>query len=101
MSSADPFAPGSTVLNYTLGERVSSAVWRAEDPRNGKKLAIKVLSRQLPKDPVRRDSLVREVRVAAALYHTSIVHIIEIAAAGDGLVMVMDWVDGSAITTCH
>ena len=98
MSSADPFAPGSTLLNYRLGERVSSAVWRAEDPRNGKKLAIKVLSRQLPKDPGRRDSLVREVRVAAALYHTSLVNILEIAAAGDALVMVMDWVEGYAIS---
>ncbi|HYS55049.1 MAG TPA: protein kinase [Thermoanaerobaculia bacterium] len=98
MSSADPFAPGSTLLNYRLGERVSPAVWRAEDARSGKKVAIKVLSRQLPKDPGRRDALVRDVRVAAALYHTSLVNILEIAAAGEALVMIMDWVEGYAIS---
>jgi serine/threonine protein kinase len=71
MSSADPFSPGSTLLTYKLGERVTNAVWRAEDTRNGKKVAIKILSRQLPKDAARREALVREVRQSAALYHAS------------------------------
>ena len=72
MAAPDPFAPGSTLLTYKLGDRVSSAVWRAQDTRNGKKVAIKTLSKQLPKDPGRRESLVREVRLAAAIYHTEI-----------------------------
>jgi tetratricopeptide (TPR) repeat protein len=98
MSSPDQFAPGSTLLTYRLGERVSTAVWKGEDSRSGKKVAIKLLSRQLPKDPGRRDALVRDVRLAAALYHTSLVNILEIAAAGDALIMVMDWVEGYPIS---
>jgi serine/threonine protein kinase/tetratricopeptide (TPR) repeat protein len=98
MAAPDPFAPGSTLLTYKLGERVSTAVWRAQDTRNGKKVAIKILSRQLPKDPGRRDALVRDVRLAAALYHTSLVNILEVAAAGDALIMVMDWVEGYSIS---
>jgi len=98
MASADPFSPGSTLGNFHLKQRVSSAVWQAEDTRNGKKVAVKLLSRQLPKDPGRRDALVRDVRQAAALYHTSLANILEIVVAGDALVLVMDWVDGQSVS---
>src|SRR5438876_8624530 len=98
MSSPEPFAPGSTLLNYKLGERVSTAVWRGQDSRSGKKVAIKVLSKQLPRDPGRRDALVREVRLAAAVYHASLVNILEVSAAGDALVLVMEWVEGYPIS---
>ncbi len=99
MSAADPFSPGSTLLNFRLGERVSSSVWKAEDTRSGKKVAIKVLSRQLPKDPAKREALVREVRLGAALYHSSLVNIQEITAAGDALLLVTEWIEGQPIAT--
>src|SRR5438876_9087788 len=95
--AADPFAPGSTLLTYKLGDRVSASVWQAEDTRNGKKAAIKVLSRQLPKDPTRRESLVRDVRLAAARYHSSLVNILEVAPGGDALLLVTEWIDGFPI----
>src|SRR6266550_4525838 len=98
MAAPDPFAPGSTLLTYKLGERVSTSVWRAQDTRNGKKVAIKILSKQLPKDPARRESLVREVRLAAAIYHTALVNILEVAAAGEALILVMEWVEGYPIS---
>ena len=98
MAAPDPFAPGSTLLTYKLGDRVSNSVWRAQDTRNGKKVAIKVLSKQLPKDPARRESLVREVRLAAAIYHAALVNILEVAAAGEALILVMEWVDGYPIS---
>lgn len=97
-SSVDPFSNGSTVLHYRLLERVGNTVWRAEDTRSGKDVALKVLTKQLPKDAARRDSTVREVRLAAAIHHTFIVPIIEIAVAGDMLVMVMEKVDGQSIS---
>src|SRR2546423_10770398 len=99
MASADPFSPGSALLNYKLGQRVSTSVWQAEDTRNKKKVAIKMLSRQLPKDPGRREALVRDVRLAGAVYHTSLVNIQEIAVAGDALIMVMEWFDGQPVST--
>src|SRR5213075_741655 len=99
MASADPFAPGSALLNYKLGQRVSTSVWQAEDTRNKKKVAVKLLSRQLPKDPTRRETLVKDVRQAGAVYHTSLVNVLEIAVAGDALIMVMDWFDGQPLST--
>ena len=98
MASADPFSPGSALLNYKLGQRVSTSVWQAEDTRNGKKVAVKMLSRQLPKDAARRETLVRDVRLAGAVYHTALVNIQEIAVAGDALIMVMDWFDAQPLS---
>src|SRR6266540_1376241 len=98
MASVDPFSPGSALLNYKLGQRVSTSVWWAEETRTGKRVAIKLLSRQLPKDPARREALVRDVRLGAALYHQSLVNIQEIAPAGDALILVMEWIDGQTIS---
>jgi tetratricopeptide (TPR) repeat protein len=83
---------------YEIAERVGTSVWLAEDKRNGRKVAVKLLTKALPKDPSKRDALIREVRVAAALQHAFIVPILEIADEGDNLLMVMDVVDGKALT---
>ena len=90
--SATPLGP------YILGERVGTSVWLAEDTRNGKQVALKLLTKQLPKEPAKRDPLVREVRVAAALYHAFLVPILEIAVIGDNLLMVMDVVQGDRLS---
>lgn len=98
MSAVDPVSRGSTLLTFKLGERVSATVWQAEDTRNGRKVAVKVLSRQLPKDPARREALVRDVRLGAAMYHASLVNILEVAPAGDALLLVMEWIEGQPIS---
>jgi tetratricopeptide (TPR) repeat protein/class 3 adenylate cyclase len=98
MSTMDSLAPGSTVSSYRLGERIGSTVWRADDTRTGKPVAVKLLARQLPKDPQRRDALVREVRQNAALFHTNLATILEVAVAGDMLLLVMELVDGVPLT---
>src|SRR5436190_816995 len=83
---------------WRIGERVGSSVWIAEDTRNGKNVALKLLTRTLPKDPGRRETLIRDVRVAAALYHSFLVPILEIEAVGDTLVMILELVEGSTLT---
>ncbi len=82
---------------YVIGERVGTSVWLAEDTRNGKRVALKLLSKQLPKDEGRRETLIREVRVAAALYHAFLVPILEITAIDDNLVMIMEVVEGMSV----
>src|SRR5438270_750492 len=94
MSSIDPFAAGGTIASFRLVDRVGAAVWRAEDTRNGRTVALKVLTKQLPKDPARREAVIRDIRQGAALYHSSIVTILEITPADDALVMIMEWFDG-------
>ncbi|HEX6085191.1 MAG TPA: protein kinase [Thermoanaerobaculia bacterium] len=82
---------------FVIGERVGSSVWLADDTRNGKRVAIKLLTRQLPKDAAKREALIREVRVAAALYHTFLVPILEIVPEGDNLLMVMEVIEGQPL----
>jgi hypothetical protein len=87
------------LLQYRLGDRLGNSVWKAEDTRGGKQVAVKILSRQLPRDPAKRDALLRDVRLGAALYHSSIVNIVEVAAAGDTLILVMELVDGRPVSS--
>jgi hypothetical protein len=92
-------SPETLLLQYRLGERLGNSVWKAEDTRTGKPVAVKILSRQLPRDLGKRDTLLRDVRVGAALYHTSLVNIVEIAPAGDALILVMELVEGQPISS--
>lgn len=78
---------------YRVGERIGPSVWKAQDTRNGKTVALKILSKQLPKDPPKRDALIRDVRVAAAIYHAFLVPIVEIVPLGDNLVLVMSFIE--------
>src|SRR5947208_3578458 len=101
MSSIDPFVAGGTIASFRLDERVGAAVWRAEDTRNGRTVALKVLTKQLPKDPARREAVIREIRQGAALYHSSLVTILEICPADDALVMIMEWFDGAPVAIAY
>lgn len=94
----ESLSPGSSVGAFRLGERVGNTVWQAEDTRNGKRVAVKLLTRQLPKDPQRREAMVHDVRQNAALYHVNLMPIVEVAVAGDTLLLVMEYVDGSPVT---
>ncbi|HKS21334.1 MAG TPA: protein kinase [Thermoanaerobaculia bacterium] len=86
------------LLQYRLGARLGNSVWKAEDTRTGKTVVVKILARQLPRDAAKREALVRDVRLGAALYHTSIVNIVEVAVAGDMLLLVTDFVEGQPIS---
>jgi hypothetical protein len=101
MSSTDPFVAGGTIASFRLLERVGASVWRAEDTRNGKTVALKVLTKQLPRDPARREAVIREIRQGAALYHSSIVTILEICPVDDALVMIMEWFDGAPVAIAY
>jgi tetratricopeptide (TPR) repeat protein len=97
MSTVDPFVPGGEVLQFRLVERVGASVWRAEDTHSGRSVALKILTRQLPKDQARRDTLLRDARLGAALFHTFLVPVLEIVPAGDTLLLVMEWVEGQSV----
>lgn len=98
MSAAGPDATGTTLQNFRLIERVSASVWRSEDIRNSKAVAVKILSKGLPKDPTKREPLIREVRQSAALFHSFLVAILEVVAVGDSLLLVMEWLQAQTIT---
>jgi Tfp pilus assembly protein PilF len=96
--SIDPVSPGSELLQYRLVERLGNAVWRADDTRSGKPAALKILTKQMPKDPARREEALKQVRLGAALYHSFLVPIRDIIVAGDVLAMSMDLLDVQPLT---
>ncbi len=78
---------------FRFTERLGSSVWKAEDSRSGKSVAVKVLTRQLPREAARREQVIREVRLGAALYHAFLVPILDVVVAGDALLLVMELLD--------
>jgi Protein tyrosine and serine/threonine kinase len=97
MSTVDPVVPGGVLLHFQLLERIGTTVWRAEDTRNGRAVAIKILTRQLPKDAARRESVIRDIRQSAALFHPFIVPVMDVLPAGDMLLLVMELIDAQPV----
>ncbi len=95
---ADPIFPGSELLQYRLVERIGTSVWRADDSRSGKPAALKILTKQMPKDPARREEALKQVRLGAALYHSFLVPIRDVIVAGDVLALAMDFIDVQPLT---
>lgn len=98
MAPGDPFTPGNIIGSYRLFERVTPSVWSAEDGRSGKRVALKILARQLPREAARKESLIRDVRLRAALEHSSLVHIVELTTAGEVLILVMEWFESKTLS---
>ena len=92
-----PIEPGRTLLHYRivdkLGEGGMGAVYRAEDTRLGREIAIKVMPAELAADAERRRRFEQEARAVAALKHPNIVTVRTRSTrrAGDGLSVSSRW----------
>jgi serine/threonine protein kinase len=70
-------------LTRPLGMRGAAEMWEAEHRLAGRKVTLKVLAGDT--DPVGRDRLVAEARVAAEIGHPSIVEVYDVGIAESGL----------------
>ena len=59
-------------ISDALGEGGMGEVWRAEDEKLGREVALKVLPEELAKDPERMARFEREAKVLASLNHPNI-----------------------------
>jgi serine/threonine-protein kinase len=86
-------------VKSVLGRGGMSVVYLAEDPRLGRKVALKVLAPSPGYDERFRERFVRESRLAAALDHPNVIPIYE-AGEADGLLFIaMRYVKGSDLET--
>ncbi|HVS01536.1 MAG TPA: serine/threonine-protein kinase, partial [Thermoanaerobaculia bacterium] len=81
---------GATLAHFRitakLGEGGMGEVWRAEDTRLGRQVAIKVLPERFTADAERLARFEREARVLASLSHPNVAGIFEVGEARVGAV---------------
>jgi len=92
---------GFTIGNYQilelLGSGGMSAVYLCRHRERGHRVAVKVLPKQLAKDPTLLKRFYREARASAALHHPNIVRGYEADNERNQHFMVMEFVDGASL----
>jgi serine/threonine-protein kinase len=92
---------GETVTHYRIvdkiGEGGMGVVYRAEDTRLGRPVAVKFLSSRLLSDTVAIERFQREARAASSLNHPHIAAIYDIGKHNDVPFLVMELLDGTTL----
>jgi serine/threonine protein kinase len=95
-------APDQMLGAYKLIARVGAGgmgeVWKGEDTRLGRTVAIKILPSQISADPEAIARMRREARTAAGLYHPNIATIHSFEEAEGQTFIVMEFVDGEPLS---
>src|ERR1700685_3245043 len=97
------FAAGSRIAGYRLGEQIGrggmAVVFRAQDERLGRQVALKILSPALAADGAFRHRFMRESRSAAAVDDPHIIPVFEAGDADGVLFIAMRYVPGGDART--
>src|SRR6266851_5576529 len=93
--------PGRIILHYRIVEKIGQGgmgvVYKAEDQKLGRLVAIKALPATATSDETARMRLVREARSASALNHPNIVTIHSIDDSEDFTFIVMEYIAGETL----
>src|SRR5882724_4230826 len=90
---------GSYRLIDKLGAGGMGEVWRAEDTKLLRPVAIKILSERIASDPEWKARFLREARTIAQMNHPNIATIYAIEQEADKLFIVMEPVEGESLAT--
>src|ERR1700728_4787267 len=82
-------------LVSVLGRGGMSIVFRAENPRLGNVIALKVMAPELASDDIFRTRFLEESRIAASMNHPNVIPIHDMGASDGLLYIVMRYVTGS------
>jgi eukaryotic-like serine/threonine-protein kinase len=92
---------GRTIQNYRILERIGEGgmgvVYRGEDVRLKRIVAVKFLSARLLDDPLQRKRFLREAQAAAALDHPSVCKVFDIGEADGRPYIVSAYLDGQSL----
>ncbi len=91
---------GRFKLLKKLGEGGMGAVWKAEDPLDGRDVAIKVLRSELAKNEIALRRFHREARMLAEVESPYIANLLELNEDNGLQFIVMEFVDGEDVLKC-
>ncbi|HEY1203063.1 MAG: protein kinase [Bryobacteraceae bacterium] len=99
---ASVLAAGRRISAYQVVSKLGAGgmgeVYLAEDTRLGRRVALKVLPRDLATDPALKARLIHEARAASALNHPNIVTLYDIGSEGGIDFLVMEYLAGKPLT---
>ena len=84
-------------LGPVIGRGGMGTVYRGEDTRLGRAVAIKILAPHLAADPLFKGRLLAEARAAAGLPHPHIVQVLDAQGEEESVVLVMELVEGESL----
>jgi Protein kinase domain len=91
--------PGTPLAGYciesVIGEGAMGTVYRAQNPRSGGRVALKVLAPALARDERFRRRFLRETEVAASLDHANVVTTLAAGEEDGVLYLAMPYVEGA------
>jgi serine/threonine-protein kinase len=92
---------GKTVLQYQILERLGSGgmgeIFKAQDTKLNRTVAIKVLSQGVSTESDARRRFIQEAQAASSLNHPNIIVIHDIVSRGEDQFMVMEFVNGKTL----
>ncbi len=92
---------GSTISHYKILEKLGSGgmgdVWKAEDTKLHRDVALKLLASHLLRDEEARKRFHREAEAAASLSHPNVTTIYEIDEADDKTFLALEYIEGETL----